>query len=368
MVKRVHGIDRHKRSSTISVLNREGKEIGFISSCVDLSRYIKGLSDEDAVVFETGQGSFYWADKVEETGAHCYIINPYKFRIIKDSWNKTDKNDSRNMAKALWVHVITGEFELPTVYKPSQAVRELRQLFTVYDNLNRHLIMLKNSIQSIITECGKVLTTVEKKTLFNELHGLSLLEKLDISDAGRICVITSLTLLWEIQKQKNHLTDEITYAGRFFGKEVKILMSIRGISPLTALAFLSDVGDIRRFPTTRRMSAYLGLVPKLRESGTTSQSGHINRASRQTTRTILTQSLIHVTKASPYLSSYYESIKQRRGAGRARIAIIRKLCSIMRRMLLSGEVFNSVDEDLYHKKIRKFDRTVENVRKQKLCA
>jgi transposase len=137
-----------------------------------------------------------------------------------------------------------------------------------------------------------------------------------------------------------------------------LLMSIRGISPLTALAFLSDVGDIRRFKTTRRMNAYLGLVPKMRESGTTSRVGHINRASRQTTRTILTQSLIHVTKASPYLHSYYEMIKKRRGAGRARIALIRKLCSIMRRMLLSGEIFNSVDNDLYFKKVRKFERTL----------
>jgi transposase len=368
MVKRIHGIDRHKRSSTISVLNREGLEIELISSCLDLNQYIKGLTEEDAVAFETGQGSFYWADKIEATGALCFIINPYRFRIIKDSWNKTDKNDSRNMAKALWAHVITGEFDLPTVYKPAKSIRDLRQLFTVYDNLNRHLVMLKNSIQSIITENGKVLTTEEKKILFHEDKGLLLLEKMDISKAGKISIITSLKILWIVSAEKSQLAEEITYAGRIFSKEVKLLMSIRGISPLTALAFLSDVGDIRRFQTTRRMNAYLGLVPKMRASGTTSRVGHINRASRQTTRTILTQSLIHVTKASPYLYSYYESIKKRRGAGRARIALIRKLCFIMRRMLLSGEIFNSVDNDLYFKKIRKFDRTIENMRKQKICA
>ena len=101
MVQRFHGIDRHKRSATISVLDRTGAEIKFIQSCSDLNGYIETLGPEDAVVFETGLGSFYWADKIEEKGASCYIINPYKFRIIKDSWNKTDKQDSRNMAKAL---------------------------------------------------------------------------------------------------------------------------------------------------------------------------------------------------------------------------------------------------------------------------
>ncbi len=122
MIQRVHRIDRHKRSATISIMNRKGKEINFIGLCNDLNGYIQTLGPEDAVVFETGLGSFFWADKIEERGSICFVINPYKFRIIKDSWNKTDKNDSRNMAKALWVHVVTGEFGVPVVHKPSREV------------------------------------------------------------------------------------------------------------------------------------------------------------------------------------------------------------------------------------------------------
>jgi hypothetical protein len=104
-------------------------------------------------------------------------------------------------------------------------VRELRQLFTVDDNLKRHLDMLKNSLQSIIT---------------------------------------SLKILWVVSVEKNQLADEITYADQLFSKEVKLSMSmsmsmsIRRFSPLTALAILSD-------------DAYLRLVPRVRESGTTSR-------------------------------------------------------------------------------------------------
>ena len=96
-----------------------------------------------------------------------------------------------------------------------------------------------------------------------------------------------------------------------------MLMSIRGISPLTAPTFLSDVGDVLRFQTTRGVNACLGLVPRLRESVTPSRVGLFNRASRQTNRTIYTQSLNRVIKASAYLNSYYKLIKKRRGAGRA---------------------------------------------------
>jgi transposase len=368
MIQRVHGIDRHKRSATISVMDREGKEIKFIQSCGNLNGYIKTLGAEDAVVIETGLGSFYWADKIEETGAICFIINPYKFRIIKDSWNKTDKQDSRNMAKALWVHVVTGEFGLPVVYKPSREVRELRRLFSVYENLNKHLVMLKNSVQSVLTENGIVLSKEDKKLLLAEKTGTTLLDKLDISEASRISIRVSLEILWKVQEKKEQLAKEIFYAGKPFEREVKLLISIKGITPLSALAFLSDVGDVRRFKTTRKMNAYLGLVPKLKESGDTSRAGRINRASRKTTRTLLTQSLVQAMFASPYLNSYYENVKGRRGSGRARIALIRKLCGIMRRMLLTGEQFMEMNIELHNKKVRQFDRTIEIMDQEKKSA
>jgi hypothetical protein len=115
------------------------------------------------------------------------------------------------------------EFDLSTVNKPTRSVREHRQLFTVDDNLKRHLDMLKNSLQSIVT---------------------------------------SLKILWIVSAEKNQLADEITYADQLFSKEVKLSMSmsmsIRRFSPLTALAILSD-------------DAYLRLVPRVRESGTTSR-------------------------------------------------------------------------------------------------
>ena len=272
------------------------------------------------------------------------------------------------MAKALWVHAVAGEFGLPVVYKPQREVRELRRLFSVYASLNKHLVMLKNSVQSILTENGIVLSTENKRLLLSRKTGMSLLEKLDISDASRISVKLSLELLWNVQEQKEQLAKEIFYVGKPFEKEVMLLISIKGITPLSALAFLSDVGDVRRFKTTRKMNAYLGLVPKLKESGDVSRVGHINRASRKTTRTLLTQSLVQAMSASPYLKSYYEQVKDRRGAGRGRIALIRKLCGIMRRMLLTGEQFREVNMALYQKKVRQYNRIIKNLEEEKRSA
>ena len=57
MITRFHGMDRHKKYSTISVLNRQGEEVEFKQKCYDLKEYIENLGPEDAVVMESSTGS-----------------------------------------------------------------------------------------------------------------------------------------------------------------------------------------------------------------------------------------------------------------------------------------------------------------------
>ena len=82
-----------------------------------------------------------------------------------------------------------------------------------------------------------------------------------------MCIRTSLALLASLQDQKQALKDEIYQAGRPLEAEVKLLISIRGVTPLLALAFLSEVGDITRFGSARRLQSYLGVVPTVHSSG-----------------------------------------------------------------------------------------------------
>jgi transposase len=368
MIQRFHGIDQHKRFSTISVLNREGKEIEFISMCSDLRAYIETLGPEDAVIEEASTGAFHWADQVEAKEALCFILDPHKFKIIKESWNKTDKRDARNMSKALWVHLITGEFGIPVVFKPTIMIRELRKLFSEYALLKKQITMHKNNVQAILAENGVLLRNKEKNALLSEKYGLSMLNRLELSGASRISIQVSLELLWKIEAAKERISGEILLTGEPLQEKVKLLITIRGISPLTALSFLSDVGDIHRFKTLRKMNAYLGLVPKSKDSGGKSRPGHINRESRKLTRTILTQSLVQVTDASPHFRLYYDKLKLRRGPGRARIALIRKLCGIMRHMLLNEEGFRYTQSILFDNKLKEYERGLDKIKREKKTA
>jgi len=178
----------------------------------------------------------------------------------------------------------------------------------------------------------------------------------------------SQELLWNLQEKKELLGREIILAGEPFQNEVKLLMTIKGITPLTALAFLSDIGDITRFKSLRKMDAYLGLVPKSKDSGGKSKPGHINRESRKLTRTILTQSVFHISNSSSYLNNFYSDLTKKRGAGRARIALIRKICGIMRRMLLTGKEFRWVDKKLYEKKFKQYEKTLNQLKEERKSA
>ena len=113
-----------------------------------IEEHLKNLSPDDAMVLEASCGSFYWAGRIEATGATCFVLDANRFRIITDLWNKTDKQDARNLAKALWVSLVTGEFGIPTVYKPSETIRTLRTLFAAYNLLNRQILPLRRMTRS----------------------------------------------------------------------------------------------------------------------------------------------------------------------------------------------------------------------------
>jgi len=235
------------------------------------------------------------------------------------------------LAKALWVHVVTGEFGIPTVYKPAVVVRELRKLFAPES-------------------------------------GLELLKEMNISAASRVCLELTLQVLRKVVEAKERLAGEILVAGEPLRSQVELLISIKGVTPLIALAFLADVADIRRFRTLRKMNAYLGLVPRASNSGGKSRPGHITRESRKLTRTILTQCVHHVAASSVSLERYYRELRDKRGTGRARIAVIRKLCGMMRRMLLSGEQYRWMDRGLYEKKLRQYERGLKRVKAERPAA
>jgi len=358
MGQQYHGIDLHKRCATIIVRNSEGTEIQHLSRCTDFRGYVEKLTCEDVVVIESINNAFFWADEIEKRGACCYIVDPHKFKIIKDSWNKTDKRDAANLSLALWMAEMRQEFKMPTVYKPSPEIRELRRLFSQYQLITEQITQYKNSIQAIFMENGISLTKEEKIEWYKAEGDRSHPVNYSLTRASLHCIEVSRSMIQCLLEQKERVKNSILKMGVFFEREIRLCSTIKGVSPFLVLAFLADVGDITRFKNVRGFNAYLGVVPTVKSSGGKTQMGHITRQSRKLARTLFTQPLNHIIHSSDMMDTFYNGIKIRRGSGRSRIAVIRKTFNIMRRMILTGEEYRWKDEDNYQKKIKEFEKVI----------
>ena len=370
MKERFHGIDFHKNYSTIQVLDRAGKPIELINKCKDLDKYIFSLDDKDAVAIEMSTGVFKVAGQIREQGAQCEIVNPYRFKIITDSWKKTDKVDAMALAEGIWVHVTSERRSLPTVYTPQPTVLELRKLFSLYDLLTQTITQYKNNIRAAFRDARVELNEKQSAKLFKFTidEVLTFLQSKGVSAAIITVVTTSLQLLAAATAQKEQLTDKIYETSRPLQEQVELLMSIKGVSAFLAIAYLSEVDDPKRFKKVKQLYAYLGVVPTTNSSGGKTKHGHCVKASRKLCRTLFTQSIHHIVASNPKYESDYEELKRRRGAGRARMAFMRKIFGVMRRMLINNEPFRWVNERLYNNKLREYRRKLKKMEELKKTA
>ncbi len=117
------------------------------------------------------------------------------------------------------------------------------------------------------------------------------------------------------------------------------LMSIPGVGPICALTFYASVGEPRRFRKASDVGPYFGLTPKVHQSGLTYRMGRISKMGHTATRTLLVQAstcFLRWADAKDGLYAWAAEIEQRRGRKRARIALARKLATIMLAIWKSG--------------------------------
>jgi transposase len=355
---RFHGVDLHKKYATISVRNAKGEQES-LSTVHEIQEWVESLTDQDAVIVEASTGSMHWAEKIVARGSYCMVIDAYRFRIIRDSWQKTDKRDAANLSLALWMAFQNKEMKLPEVWQPSPTIRELRGLFGSYELLNKQIRQYKNQIHAMLLDNGVRDRELGKRIGTKPERVEQLLSGLQLSQASGVCIRMSCKMLEGLQESKSELVRQIMKAGKPLREEVQLLLSIRGVTPLLGLAFLAEVGEIARFKSVRQFLSYLGVVPTVRSSGGVTHSGSINRHSRGLARSLYTQGIPHLVDSSAGLKHFYEELRHRRGVGRARIAVLRKCFSMMRRMLLDKKVYRWVELPLYERKLKEYNRESE---------
>jgi transposase len=119
-----------------------------------------------------------------------------------------------------------------------------------------------------------------------------------------------------------------------------VLASIPGCGAYSSLALASRIGDIQRFPRPASLANYWGLTPGCRNSGeATDRLGSITKHGSAMARFMLGQLVMHVLRRDPCMKAWYARIKKRRGAKIARVAVMRRLATIIWHMVRHQEPY-----------------------------
>jgi hypothetical protein len=133
-------------------------------------------------------------------------------------------------------------------------------------------------------------------------------------------------------------------------------LTVPGVNVICAATFLAAIGDIRRFKTSRQLVAYLGLDPRVRQSGSgPAKTGGISKQGSPQARWALVEATSSVVRQPGPLHAFHQRIRARRGYSIATVAAARKLACLFWCLLTRGEDYAHAQPSLTAKKLRRLE-------------
>ncbi len=295
------------------------------------------------------EACFYWypvCDFLEERGIEMVLSHPSKTRIIAEAKIKTDKVDSKNLAKLL-----RADF-LPESYIPSKEIRENKELLRLRVQLGKDRTVVKNRIHAVLAKSGV-------KHKFTDLFGVRgriFLKEIDIPKLQRIALDVSMRQLESVDNEVEFVQKQIAIIAREDG-DIIILMTIPGIDYYGARIIKNEIGEIERFPGYKELCSFAGLVPRVHQSANTRGEGHITKEGNALLRWILIQAVHQVVRYPGELRKFYMKLKKQKGTKIAVVATARKLLRIIYCMLSRKENYKFERKALTESKLKKLEKT-----------
>ncbi len=312
-----------------------GSEIEFMKKFL-ISQ--KSMGNKIHLVFEiSGQAGFIY-DCLAGYADTITVANPSKMTWIYRTTKKNDRIDARKMAVLLSIG------EVPSVYMPSKEIRQWRETILHRKKIVTKIVQVKNRIRATFKSQGYS-KPLEKGSWWKNINLLWIREvcqrSIGVCDLWHMHVCNLLDEFELLQSQLKRVT---FYLDGYLAKNPggKLLMSMPGVGPRTSEAVLAYTDDVHRFGNYKQYCSYFGLTPKLDESGLCRRLGHISKHGPSVVRWVICESSWVAIRKSKGLRAFYERVRCGQD-GRKKIAIVavaRKLLSIMRAMMLTGELFN----------------------------
>ena len=322
------GVDLHSNNLVVCYLSERGKQSFGKFALSEVERFQKELSKTDVVAVEATANSRWFIKQIASKVARIEVVNPRQFEVIAKSVKKTDRADAALLAE------FSSKEMLPTVRQKTDEQAEVQSLCSLRTNLVEMRTALFNRMHSIMIGSGR---QEAKRSVKSALGRRRLLAQV-WTDLERIQLEIIARQIAELDKSIEEAEQAIAKAGeKLPGYEN--LLSIKGIGSQSAALLTAVIGNIADFETENKLASYFGVVPSVANSNQTVRHGRITKQGNKAARTALLQCALVAKKFSEYLKQFYDSVKERRGSGKAKIALARKFLVVIYHTLKNNWMF-----------------------------
>lgn len=256
-------------------------------------------------------------DKLTESGIECYVLAPTKIaRSSKHRKRKTDARDASRLLEVVKAHILAGN-ELPDIWIPDLQTRDDRELVRMRLEVGDKITAVKNQTLVLLKrnrfrKPGKTGTNWTKSHRF--WLEKSARPESDLPSGARCALNSLIRQLWALEQEIACLDKQIQELSETprYAEPVQELVKLKGVGTLTAMVYLTEMGDLSRFDNRRQIGAYLGLVPSSKESGGKSdRKGHITHQGSSRVRKVLCQASWARVRTDIHEKRVYEGIVER---------------------------------------------------------
>jgi len=325
------GVDFHPYEQSVAYCDNGDGEIRYKRFLHSDKQTIKAFYRKcgaDAVVGVEATGCLWWFEKLlADVGIILKIGDPRMIRRVALSRHKNDFRDAETILDLL----MRGDF--PAIMPRSEESREVLDLLNYRQSLVRKRTSIANQLQAFARTKGLSrfsLPAVKGRKKLLEAPGT---EAEELLLGSRLRLYDELTA--QIAAVEAKLEEEADKKDT-----VHLLRTHPGVGPITSLALVHTLGDVRRFRRKEEVVAFVGLDPLEKSSGEKKRMGQISKRGSRLARHLLGQAA--QTCRDKKIRQFYSQLAARRGRPKAKVAAARKLlinCYVMLRDGIGYEEF-----------------------------
>jgi transposase len=313
------GIDLHKAFFQACAVTSFGERLWedrFPRTHVGIAAFAARTPRPCAVAVEASGPTWAFADAVAGGVDQLVIVDAAKTRLRAGYVAKTDRLDARRLADALRRESVV------SIYYPSPAVRELRELCRYRRALSRSQAGLKQRVHALLLRQGVEVPAVSD--VFG-VAGRAWLDAVALPPRAAQSLAGLRALLHDLRMRLADIEQQIVCEVQR-DPVAQRLDAIKGIGPVLALSLRAEIGTIERFPDGAHLASYAGLVPYVSQSAARCRYGRITKLGSPYLRWALIEAAMYAVRRTDRYGRWARRLALRKGLVKARVASARVLC------------------------------------------